>query len=151
MARLAWPLCPLPERRGEAWRFELTTVAQLPATRATIRGRLSEAAPPSTTNDSAESLVLAFDELASNALRHGGTPVVATVVAYPDGWLIDVSDRAANVGPTPAVDRDPAQGGLGLHLVAQLAATHGWCVAAGRKHVWAHLPAVTDDRTPALV
>ena len=33
--------------------------------------------------------------------------------------------------PAPAVDRDPAQGGLGLHLVARLSVAHGWYVDDG--------------------
>jgi hypothetical protein len=77
--------------------------------------------------------------------------VVATVVAGSGGWLLDVSDRAPEIMPTPAVDRDPAQGGLGLHLVARLSVAHGWYVDGGRKHVWACLPTEQRDRSPALV
>jgi anti-sigma regulatory factor (Ser/Thr protein kinase) len=55
-----------------------------------------------------DDLVLAFDELASNALRHGESPVVATVIAGFGGWLLDVSDRAPDVMPAPVVDRDPS-------------------------------------------
>jgi anti-sigma regulatory factor (Ser/Thr protein kinase) len=94
--------------------------------------------------------VLAFDELASNALRHGESPVVATVVAGSGGWLLNVSDRAPEMLPSPAVDRDPAQGGLGLHLVARLSVAHGWYVDDGRKHVWACLPTSIKDRQAAL-
>ncbi len=94
--------------------------------------------------------MLAFDELASNALRHGESPVVATVVAGSGGWLLDVSDRAPDSMPAPAVDRDPAHGGLGLHLVARLAVAHGWYVDGGSKHVWACLPTTVEDRQPAL-
>ena len=97
-----------------------------------------------------ERLVLAFDELASNALRHGESPVVATVVAGSGGWLLDVSDRAPETMPAPAVDRDPAQGGLGLHLVARLAVAHGWYVDGGCQ-ARLGLPAHHDrDREPAL-
>jgi hypothetical protein len=53
------------------------------------------------------------------------SPVVATVVAGSGGWLLDVSDRAPGRMPAPAVDRDPAQGGMGLHLVARLSVAHG--------------------------
>jgi hypothetical protein len=53
--------------------------------------------------------------------------------------------------PAPAVDRDPAHGGLGLHLVARLAVAHGWYVDDDRKHVWACLPTAASDRSPALV
>jgi hypothetical protein len=76
--------------------------------------------------------------------------VVATVVAGSGGWLLDVSDRAPETMPAPAVDRDPAQGGLGLHMVARLSVAHGWYVDEGRKHVWACLPATITARQPAL-
>jgi hypothetical protein len=83
-------------------------------------------------------------------LRHGESPVVATVVAGSGGWLIDVSDRAPEVMPAPAIDRDPALGGLGLHLVARLSVAHGWYVDGHAKHVWACLPTTIRDRQPAL-
>ena len=151
MSRQSWPLCPLPDGRGELWRWNLGTIAELPAARSGLRSRLSEVGLPDTADDSAgERLVLAFDELASNALRHGEVPVVATVVAGTGGWLLDVSDRAPDTMPSPAVDRDPAKGGLGLHLVARLAVAHGWYVDDGFKHVWACLPTTVEDRQPAL-
>ena len=152
MARLAWPVRPLPDGRGEVWRWHLGGLAQLPAARAALRDRLGDVGLPREGEYGAgEQLVLAFDELASNALRHGESPVVATVVAGSGGWLLDVSDRAAEVMPTPAVDRDPAQGGLGLHLVARLSVAHGWYVDGSCKHVWACLPTEQRDRSPALV
>ena len=111
MGRHAWPLRPLPDGRGEVWRWDLGAVAELPAARAGLRGRLGGVGFPATHDDTAaERLVLAFDELASNALRHGEAPVVATVVAGSGGWLLDVSDRAPETMPAPAVDRDPAHG-----------------------------------------
>ncbi|MDP9391236.1 MAG: ATP-binding protein, partial [Actinomycetota bacterium] len=118
MGRHTWPVRPLPDGRGDVWRWNLAGIAELPAARAGLRGRLDGVGFPCDPDDTAaERLVLAFDELASNALRHGQAPVVATVVAGSGGWLIDVSDRAPESMPTPAVDRDPAQGGMGLHLV----------------------------------
>lgn len=149
MHRLSWPLRPLPHGRGEVWRWDLRTVAELPAARAALRDRLGS--PPDAGDASGEHLVLAFDELASNALRHGESPVVATVIAGRGGWLLDVSDRALQAMPVPAVDRDPARGGLGLHLVARLSTAHGWYVDGGAKHVWACLPQSVDDREPSLV
>jgi anti-sigma regulatory factor (Ser/Thr protein kinase) len=150
MAQLAWPLRPLPDGRGEVWRWDLAALGELPAARAALRDRLGSVGFPDDEQDlCGEQLVLAFDELASNALRHGASPVVATVIAGSGGWLLDVSDRAPHVLPTPAVDRDPAQGGLGLHLVARLSVAHGWYVDDGCKHVWACLPSTIDDREPA--
>jgi anti-sigma regulatory factor (Ser/Thr protein kinase) len=151
MSPLNWPLRPLPDGRGEVWRWDLGALAQLPGARADLRSRLGGVGFRQQDQDPAgERLVLAFDELASNALRHGERPVVATVVAGSGGWLLDVSDRAAETLPMPAVDRDPAQGGMGLHLVARLAVAHGWYVDAGAKHVWACLPTTVPDREPAL-
>jgi anti-sigma regulatory factor (Ser/Thr protein kinase) len=139
MRRLTWPSRPpLPDGRGEMWRWDLDTVAQLPAARSALRSLLGCHGAPE--DGSGEQLVLAFDELASNALRHGEGPVVATVVAGSGGWLLDVSDRARESLPEPAVDRDPAFGGMGLHLVAQMAVAHGWYVDGPSKHVWACLP-----------
>ena len=117
------------------------TVAQLPAARSALRSLLGcSGEPDDASNVLGEQLVLAFDELASNALRHGKSPVVATVVAGSGGWLLDVSDRARESMPAPAVDRDPAQGGMGLHLVARMSVAHGWYVDGPSKHVWACLP-----------
>ena len=147
--RLSWPLRPLPDGRGEMWRWDLRALAELPAARAGLRARLGHAGfPPADEDESGEQLVMAFDELASNALRHGESPVVATVVAGTGGWLLDVSDRAPEVMPAPAVGRDPAQGGMGLHLVARLSVAHGWYVDAGTKHVWACLPSEVSDQEP---
>jgi anti-sigma regulatory factor (Ser/Thr protein kinase) len=153
VGRLAWPLRPLPDGRGEVWRWDLQTIAELPAARAVLRARLDGVGYPRDDDDTAaERLILAFDELASNALRHGLSPVVATVIAGSGGWLLDVSDRDPDTMPSPAVDRDPARGGLGLHLVARLSVAHGWYVDDGAKHVWACLPSTTTtERAPVYV
>jgi anti-sigma regulatory factor (Ser/Thr protein kinase) len=149
VGQLAWPLRPLPDGRGEVWRWDLEGVNELPAARAGLRSRLDGVGFPDGEEDQAsERLVLAFDELASNALRHGLSPVVATVVAGSGGWLLDVSDRDPETMPAPAVGRDPAKGGLGLYLVARLSVAHGWYVDGGSKHVWACLPTTIEDRAP---
>jgi anti-sigma regulatory factor (Ser/Thr protein kinase) len=151
MGRHTWPLRPLPDGRGEMWRWHLATVSELPAARAGLRRLLDGVGLERDPEDTAaERMILAFDELASNALRHGQAPVVATVVAGSGGWLIDVRDDKPEAMPAPAVDRDPAQGGLGLHLVARLSVAHGWYVDEGAKHVWACLPTGAADREPAL-
>src|SRR3954454_11972748 len=126
MAVMTWPLRPLPDGRGEVWRWHLGDVAELPAVRSVLRGRLGDVGVPREPADPAsEQLILAFDELASNALRHGKCPVVATVVAGSGGWLLDVNDHAADVMPYPAVDRPDSQGRHRMHLVAWLSVAHG--------------------------
>ena len=59
-----------------------------------------------------------------------------TVTAGLDGWLLEVSDAAADRPPTPAVGRDAAEGGLGLYLIARLCAVHGWDVHGEHKVAW---------------
>ena len=52
-------------------------------------------------------------------------------------WLVSVSDRSPEVPPIPAKGRDPALGGHGLYLIAQLSLRHGWFPHRGTKTVWA--------------
>jgi hypothetical protein len=136
-----WHRRPVPdvdEQALQVGRWELRSRRDLTTSRMSLRQEL--AAGWRSAEDDVEGLLLAYEELASNGLRHGWAPVTATVAATPTGWLIDVSDADATRTPAPPVDRDPAEGGMGLHLVVALSSTHGWSVTAGRKHVWACLP-----------
>lgn len=120
--------------------WPLTRPADLSASRAQLRrAAAGDRRPADADSDDIDRLLLAFEELASNGLRHGKSPVRVQVTAGGRGWLIDANDAAAHQPPTPAVDRDPAYGGLGLHLVAGLCTAHGWWVHEERKHVWATL------------
>jgi hypothetical protein len=78
-------------------------------------------------------------------VRHGRSPVQVVVSDTGGGWLLDVSDMATDQPPSPAVDRDPATGGLGLYLVARLGAAHGWIVDGDCKHVWVRIDYANDD------
>ncbi|RZU33885.1 ATP-binding protein [Blastococcus saxobsidens] len=129
---------PPPVEPLLAW--ELTVVAELPDVRADVRRELTADARGSATPDLIDRLVLALDEMASNALRHGGGAVRAAIGSTATAYLIEVSDQAAQTPPTPAVGRDPSFGGLGLYLIAELADEHGWYSWDGHKHVWALLP-----------
>jgi anti-sigma regulatory factor (Ser/Thr protein kinase) len=91
-------------------------------------------------SDFRDRLLLVLDELASNALRHGGGQVRAAVRRTGDAFLVAVTDGDTSTPPTPAVDRDPAEGGLGLYLIAELSTAHGWYVDGDAKTVWAVLP-----------
>ncbi|SEP13455.1 ATP-binding protein [Trujillonella endophytica] len=130
-----WPSAtPPPASGGRSW--ELSTIAQLPGVRAEVRALLRD----STDAEPRDRVVLALDEMASNALRHGRGGVRAALRRTDSAWLLEVSDRAVDAPPTPAVGRDPSQGGLGLYLIAELSSAHGWYVQDGTKHVWAVLP-----------
>ncbi|SNS56346.1 Anti-sigma regulatory factor (Ser/Thr protein kinase) [Geodermatophilus pulveris] len=133
-ARQLWPSAR-PPAAPEHLVWHLSTVSELPQVRAEVRAHL---AGPRLA-DLRDRLVLALDEMASNALRHGGGDVSASVRPVAGRWLVEVCDGAPGTPPTPAVGRDPSEGGLGLYLIAELAVDHGWYVSAGAKHVWAVL------------
>ena len=51
---LTWPRRPLPDGRGEMWRWNLAALAELPAARAGLRARLDDTGfPPVTTTSRA--------------------------------------------------------------------------------------------------
>jgi anti-sigma regulatory factor (Ser/Thr protein kinase) len=144
MSTTAWRRLAPPAvgaRAERTWHWEISRPAELTAARTRLRDDLAgDSLPRGADADDVDRLLLAFEELASNGLRHSGQqPITVTVSGCPDGWLIDVSDARPDSPPVPAVDRDPAFGGLGLHLIARLATAHGWMAAGARKHVWACL------------
>jgi signal transduction histidine kinase len=140
-----WPSAsPPPATPALAW--DLRDIAELPRVRGELRRHAATHAHVHAHGDAPgladlrDQLILALDEMASNALRHGGGRVRATVRLTSDAYLIEVSDEAASAPPSPAVDRDPSEGGLGLYLIAEMSTQHGWYVRDGYKHVWALLP-----------
>ncbi|SOD95739.1 ATP-binding protein [Blastococcus haudaquaticus] len=143
-ARPVWPSAtPPPAEPALSW--ELRQIAQLPRVRAELRQHATTQAAgrgpaEERADDLRDQLILALDEMASNALRHGGGQVRAAVRVTADAYLVEVSDQAAGTPPSPAVGRDPSEGGLGLYLIAEMATAHGWYVSAGNKYVWALLP-----------
>lgn len=141
-----WAHRPLPAATGGrgTWSWRISRPAELTAARRALRRGLAEQPLPSGAGEGdVDRLLLAFEELTSNGLRHSGAPIEVQVDGCGAGWLIDVSDARPDQPPVPAVDRDPALGGLGLHLVARLSAACGWAVAGPRKHVWAALRPAT--------
>jgi anti-sigma regulatory factor (Ser/Thr protein kinase) len=140
-SRLQWPSSAPPPSDG-GWQWQLSHVSELPAVRAELRAGLAAAAVPHdlVAAELDEAVVLAFDEMASNALRHGGGGVRASVRRTERAWLVEVCDGAATRPPEPAVGRDPSQGGLGLYLIAEMSHAHGWHFEDDVKSVWALLP-----------
>ena len=125
------------------WQGAPRRAADLSRLRRELRAKVLRRCGPVADGANLDGLLLIFEELASNGLRHGRPPVRVRVATVPTGWLLDVSDAADDLPPAPAVGRDAADGGMGLSLVARLASAHGWTQHAGRKHVWARIDATT--------
>ena len=132
-------------------RWKPATPAELTVHRRELAAALHVGGRPADADEGAvERLVLVFEELVSNALRHGRPPVCVEITASGHFWLLGVSDAAAARPTEPAVGRDAAHGGLGLHLVASLSGAHGWTVAHGRKHVWARIDSPRPQASDAV-
>ncbi len=133
-----WQEAVPPETSAPFFDGAVTKAADITLLRGRLhRELLRRGLPAQAVEDDVQRLLLAFEELSSNGLRHGAPPVSVRVAQGSRGWLITVSDGARERVPTPAVGRDPAKGGLGLFLVARLSAAHGWSTRTGRKEVWA--------------
>jgi anti-sigma regulatory factor (Ser/Thr protein kinase) len=141
-----WQTAPVPHGFTQVWRYELRSVAELSRLRARVRsaltGRTTVVHPE--LEQWSERFVLIVDELASNALRHGGPPVAAALHRDHGEWLISVDDSSPRMPPIPAQGRDPGLGGFGLYLVADLSSRHGWCPEGGAKTVWAAIRAASS-------
>ena len=140
-----WKSAREPAGFRELWCEELASEAALAQLRRRLRAETTGSpivADPGREHW-AERLVLIADELTSNALRHGGGPVATALSRIGRNWMVSVSDRSPEIPPVLAQGRDPAQGGLGLHLIADLAVRHGWFAERGTKTVWAVVAA--DD------
>jgi anti-sigma regulatory factor (Ser/Thr protein kinase) len=87
-----------------------------------------------------DAVSLMVSELATNAIRHGGTAFAVDVAALPGGVRVEVSD----LGPAWQVTADPVPddlGGRGLKIVDAMA--DSWGVVTARPHggktVWFEL------------
>ena len=135
-----WPQQPHPEPSGPYFDCAISQLAELRTVRRGLRTWLPGIYSDADAGASIlEHVLLVADELISNGLRHGEAPVHVHAVQTAEGLLLDISDGDPHHGPEPAVDRDPALGGMGLHIVAHLTIDRGWTVADGRKHVWARM------------
>ncbi|WP_138757845.1 ATP-binding protein [Modestobacter altitudinis] len=139
---------PAPELdTSNVWRWEPSNPVEVTAQRRGLSAALHDGSRPERAQEDAiENMLLVFEELVSNGLRHGESPVHVAVSTTPTGWLLDVSDAATDQPPALAVGRDPAYGGLGLYLVARLSAAYGWEVDGDRKHVWAQVAFASPER-----
>ena len=154
MSEASWPYRPLPGPGSEAsmrWAGEASTLVEVSRLRKRLRAAVAEGLTPPCFDDDPGRLLLAFEELASNAVRHGRPPARVAVTPTGFGWLLEIRDAAIDRPPTPALDREPGHGGMGLNLVAKLSADHGWVIEDGHKCVWAHLVCTADGPSDGLV
>jgi hypothetical protein len=149
-----WGHRPPPTLDGDVTlvgRWTPTSPAELTRSRRQLAASLApEESVGSVTSGAVERLLLVFEETGSNAVRHGRPPVEITVTRSDLHWLLEVSDAAVESGPAPALDRDAAQGGLGLYVVARVCGAHGWFVDGDRKTVWARIDHTVSE-APAEV
>jgi anti-sigma regulatory factor (Ser/Thr protein kinase) len=140
-----WDASDPPSVSAGGYRWQLSDPRQLSAVRRDARGLLARGADgvPRRSDDAldeaAERIVLALDELASNALRHGGPPVSVELFDRGATWLIVATDSAISDLPVPAVGRPGGLGGFGLYVVADFAIAHGIELGPDFKKVWAEL------------
>jgi hypothetical protein len=126
----------------------LTTLRELGQVRRRLRTILEDSlrraglTDADVVDDVVDRSILVIDELASNALRHGGRPAELQVSGGGDHWVVAAVDSAPDVLPRPAVDRPAGLGGYGLYVVADLALAHGVEVDGPTKRVWAVLGAL---------
>src|SRR5215217_9540325 len=108
MTEALWAARPLPQPdlpQSSFWRGSPTTLAELRSMRMQLRTDLSGTGrAPGVSEDDVERLLLAFEELVSNALRHGAAPVHVSLTDDGTGWLLQVSDASGDIPPVPAVD-----------------------------------------------
>src|SRR4028118_1593867 len=91
----AWPSAPVPSVPGDVWHWQLEAMHVVSRVRSDLRARIAHPSVSSgSTEDARDGLLLVFEELASNALRHGGGDVRALVVAGPSGGPLGPGRRA---------------------------------------------------------
>jgi two-component system response regulator DevR len=151
-----WARTPRPAPSPDApvlGRWSPTRATDVTAGRRQLGAALHDGARPAgAAEGGVEGLLLAFEELVSNAVLHGRSPIEVVVTATGHCWLLEVTDAAEGTPPIPDRERDAALGGLGLGLVAQLSVAHGWePLGDGRKVVWARVDYTGDTgrRLPA--
>lgn len=140
--------------RGPLTVWEVGEAADLSAVRTALCRRAGEHEQHVDGKDSgrplfasaAERVGLVFSELATNALRHGRSPVTVTLARSRDGWLVTVSDAQPDDGPLVVERARNRSGGHGLRLVLQLSRHVGWYRDMRLKHVWAEVPDAPPQR-----
>lgn len=115
---------PVPEEPMEATppRLDVGAVTDFTDLRHRLAAELAGLRAPV---DTVEDFLLAADEMASNALRHGVPPVRVRLWSGPDRVVCRIEDAGAGcdnpfAGYGPAHGNDLSRGGMGLWLARQL-------------------------------
>src|SRR4051794_39576707 len=101
MSTTPWPQLP-PDTITDLvveWERTPRTPADLVGIRRELRVTVRHRPWPTADDGDLERLLLIVEELASNGLRHGRPPVRVRLAADATGWLLDVSDAAADRPP----------------------------------------------------
>jgi anti-sigma regulatory factor (Ser/Thr protein kinase) len=85
-------------------------------------------------DDVVDELQLALSELATNAVRHAGTPF--EVVVQTEGHVRIAVEDASSEAPVPRPESASAVDGRGIGIVAAVCDRWGVHVAQDRKCVW---------------
>jgi serine/threonine-protein kinase RsbW len=137
-----------PDTAVDVQEWVLDSFAELARLRRSLFAALNdEPIPPGGELDEVpEKMAVVATELATNALAHGRPPTRVNLRRTEHTFVLDVADEDPDTLPQPAGTRPPGAGGLGLHIVTDLAGDTGWYVADRTKHVWAEFP--IPPRTP---
>ncbi|AGZ43126.1 ATP-binding protein [Actinoplanes friuliensis] len=128
-----------PDTAEEVQHWVLDSATELRRLRAGLfEALMGEPMPPDgRLDDVPEQVAIAATELATNAIRHGRPPTRVHLRRTEHTFVLDVADEDPGTVPEVAGPRAPGDGGLGLHIVAELAEAIGWYAEGTRKHVWA--------------
>ena len=128
---------PPPAAAVQQW--ILTEYAELRPLRTALRHALDAPGlgPDQELDDVAEHLTIVATELATNALRHAGSPATVRLSRTNTAFILDVADDLPSTPPIMLEGRPSGAGGRGLHITQDLALDTGWYLADGSKHVWA--------------
>ncbi len=129
-------LVRIPRQAAPRATFDVPAeAAAVPSTRHFVEATLRSWAVGAATIEPA---VLLVSELVTNALRHGGAPIVVRLRIAAGHLQLDVEDHGAAL-PEPRSARSDDEGGRGLQLVAAVAAAWGTRPLEHGKSVWCTL------------
>jgi hypothetical protein len=134
-----------PEAAVEVRCWVLDSFSELRQLRASLFAALTgEPMPPDGVLDEVpEKMAVVATELATNALAHGRPPTCVYLRRTEHTFVLDVADNDPTF-PQPTGPRPPGAGGLGLHIVDEIAGDVGWYADNSTKHIWAQFPIPVD-------